>query len=110
MLTRAPNVDESAAENSPQQCHCSLLHSDQLFAFLCLIKSIYLLVVLKSFSESRWANDAMDCSGNVQIAGFAFFLTGFVVKKKTMEQHESDPLRSEVSGELILFFCASSSL
>lgn len=103
-------MDESAAENSPQQCHCSPLHSDQLFAFLCLIKSIYLSVVLKCFSESRWANDAMDCSGNVQIAGFAFFLTGFVVKKKTMEQHESDPLRSEVSGELILFFCASSSL
>lgn len=52
----------------------------------------------------------MHCSGNVQIAGFAFFLMGFVVKKKTMEQHESDPLRSEVSGELVLFFCASSSL
>lgn len=36
ILTRAPNLDTSAGENSPQQIHCSLLHSDQLFSFLWL--------------------------------------------------------------------------
>lgn len=76
ILTRAPNLDTSAGENS-------LLSPSQWPAVLfSLIKSTYLLGVFKSFSESRWADDAVDCSGNVQIAGFALFKLDLLSKNK----------------------------